>query len=216
YFLLLWYRNHRTLYSYVSAAFLAFAILQKIPIAFFGLAVIFMYLKKEQTKALKNPGFYCYGFIALLPSIIYFAYMSFKSEAGFVSGIANEHIFSEELLGIFSLESLLFHMKILKEYFGVMILIFALGGLIIVFLVRTLRAEILPWTISIFLEVLIICSIIEFDYYYIFLAPVLAILGGILIKSILNTRIKLIFIFILSGILVYTSIGVIEEKLVVD
>src|SRR5699024_4162704 len=48
------------------------------------------------------------------------------------------------------------------------------------------------------------------------LAPVLAILGGILIKSILNTRIKLIFIFILSGILVYTSIGVIEEKLVVD
>lgn len=216
YFFLLWYRGQRNLYALISAGFLAFAILLKLPIAFFGLAVIFMFLKKEKFQALKNPIFYFYGVIALLPSILYFAYMGLNAEASFVSGIASEHVFSEKLLGIFSLESFHSHLRILMRYFGPIILILGFGGCILSIFNKTLRREILPWAVSIFLEVLIICSIIKFDYYYIFLVPVLAMLGGIFINLITKNKVKILLALIFSGILLFNSMEVIKQSLAVN
>lgn len=216
YFFLLWYRRGINRYSYLSAIFLSFAIILKIPIAFFGLAVIYMFIEREKLHALRDPKFYSYGIIALLPSIVYFGYMSFKSQASFVSGIASQHVFSDRLFDIFSLESFRSHLSILWRYFGPIVLALALGGLALVILNRRLRVEIMPWALSIFLEVLIICSIIKFDYYYIFLVPVLALLGGVLINEILRIKVKLVISLTLSLILLYNSLGLINSRLVVN
>ncbi|NMW85442.1 hypothetical protein HKO22_06810 [Peptoniphilus sp. AGMB00490] len=189
YFIFMRFKTKKKSYAYISAIFMAFAILEKIPTAFFGLAVIFYYLKEKKLKAIKSVEFYLYGIIALLPAICYFGYTKVKSVSNqqFVSGIANKHIFSAKLGDIFNIQTLKLHFNIFMEFFGIIVVILAIFGFLFVLAEKKYR-NLLPWIISMALEVLTICAIIKFEYYYIFFVPVTAMLSGIIYNEIFKRR----------------------------
>lgn len=216
YYLYRWYKFDRRIDSYLSAIFLSIAIIEKVPLAFFGLAVIYLYFKKYGLKVLKNIDFYLYGVIALLPTIVYMIYMQKTADHGFVSDIAIKHIFSREILSVLSKETLKFHLGVFKEFFTLPI--FTIFGISII-KVRNINKEqlpIIPWLLALTLEVLIICGIIKFSYYYIFYTPIVALMSGIVLGEIFNERQKFIVMIILLICLFFTSRSVNNKYLSID
>ncbi len=181
YYLAKWHFFRKSKDSYISAVFLAFAIIEKIPAAFLGLLVIYLYISNQGKKAFKNKDFYAYGIIALLPSIIYFGYMHTIANHSFVSGIASKHIFSNTFSEIFSPETTAFYQRLFTEHVGYVILVFGLIGMIK--MIQNKDRFLMGWFFVFFIETFFIVSIIKFEYYFIFMLPILAFLGGYAIES---------------------------------
>lgn len=181
YYMYEWYDDGKTIKLVLSAIFMGLAISQKIPIAFAGLAILVLFFKKEGFKAIKNPYFYLYGFISLILPAIYFIYMGKVSTANFVSGIASKHIFSEKILSIFQKETIDFFKEALKLEIGVIPLVLALLGFIKAIYKR--NTLLVWWTIAFILESITIIAIIKFNYYLVFILPLIAILAAYFLDS---------------------------------
>lgn len=208
-----WYVEDSRISLYVSAIFISIAIIEKIPAAFLGLGIIYLYLDKKGKKSFKDIDFYLYGIIALLPSIIYFLYMGSVSSHSFVSGIATKHIFSEKLLNIFNDETFEFYKNMAENYLTYVVLIPSGLGLLKIFnLENKNRKFILAWFISIALETLFIVSIIKFEYYLIFVLPIISASIALFLeifgkKSIFSNSLKII----LGGIILFFLLNGVDE-----
>ena len=178
--------------------FMGLAISQKIPIAFAGLAILALFLKKEGLNAVKNPYFYLYGFISLILPAIYFIYMGKVSTANFVSGIATKHIFSEKILSIFQKETIDFFKGALGSGIGLIPLILATLGFIKAIYRR--NTLLVWWTVAFILESITIIAIIKFKYYLVFILPLVAILAAYFLDSFRNIK-PLMYILTLALII---------------
>lgn len=181
-FLLDWYVENASHKIWLSAIFMAFAILEKIPVAFAGLLVLACFLWKERLYCFKTKEFWGYGVISLGLPLMYYTYASIIATANCVDGIASKHIFTKGFSAFFTSEAMDFFRTKLPDYFGVAVLIFALIGFFMCFTAK--RKPIVIWVIAFVLELVTIVAVIRFGYYLIFIAPILAALCAIVLETI--------------------------------
>lgn len=200
-----WYQTDKDFNIVISAIFMGLAISQKIPIAFSGILILFIFFKKYGIKSFKSPLFYLYGILSLALPALYFFYMGKISTASFVSGIASKHIFSNTIKTIFSKETLDFYKQSLPSVIGIIPILMALAGFAKSIIKK--NSFLIVLTSSMLLECLIIVSIIKFNYYLVFILPIIGLLIAYLIDSIKLPYGLVLSIFILASMLpasVYT------------
>ena len=183
-FLLDWYQSKRraTYKLWLSAICMAFAILEKIPVAFAGLLVLACFVWKWGRACLHEKSFWGYGAVSLGLPLLYYAYVSVIATAKFVGGIASKHIFTEGLSAVFTSEAMDFFRTELPKAFCPAILLCACIGF---FLCRTQRRKPLAvWAVAFALELGVIVAVIRFGYYLIFVAPVLAALCAVFLEEV--------------------------------
>lgn len=195
----LFYRNSKKKNLYISAFMMAFAINCKPHAGFFGLVVIILYLKKYGLKALKSSHFYMYGIISLVPSVLYYGYMGTHARHRFVSGLASKHVFSEQMLQIFSKGIWAHHYAIFKEYLGIWLLVFFVLAVFSMLLKKEYKLELILWATTSFLQMVIVCGIIKLSHYYILLIPVMAIFIGLFLDMISNNKVKVLIALLIIG-----------------
>ncbi len=179
-YLLRWHEGGADKTCIISAIFLSLAIMQKLPVAFVGLLVLMVFIWK---KKFASKLFFLYGIIAVVPVIAYYIYAGSVAKFDFVSGIATKHAFTEEILSIFTKPGIAFFYHNLPKCIGVLPVIGAAAGLIIMLKQRKNKFGIF-WAISILLELVTIVAMIRFEYYLVFFLPVVAILCGVLIYNL--------------------------------
>ena len=216
YFILSWKKFDLKRNLYFSAIFISLAILQKIPVMFIGLAILFYFVKKMGWRAFKSLDFYLYGVISLLPPMVYYIYIGKIATLKFVGRIAEKHIMKSNISYLLSSGVLKYHWEILSEYFGLILLVTAFIGLIIALFDKNDRECLLPWFISMLLEILTICAIIKFEYYYVFFIPILVILASLTIAKFLKLRVLKYLIFILIIPLTFQAVETKKEYLCLD
>lgn len=211
FFLLKWYIDGDQKAIWISAFFTAFAIMEKLPTAFVGLLIIAAFIWRLKSKCLASKEFYGYGIISLGLPAIYYVYASSRATAKFVNGIASKHIFTDEILDIFSKDAQSFFRTNLPLFFGIAILTGAFFGLFLCF--TEYRKPLVVWTFAFIAEFATIVAVIKFGYYMIFMAPILAGLCGILLEEMFKWKKQLsiicfllIFLFTLrSGITLWSE-----------
>ncbi len=182
YYLLRWYFDNNNVYVWISAVFVAIAITQKAPIVFVGILILYTFIRKLKTNCIRSGYFYGYGLIALgIPAIYYFC-ASVTATFKFVDGIAAKHIFTNEILSIFTKKGFSFFLTNMPMYFGWVLVTFGCVGLLLSFSPK--RRFILVWAFTFLLEWALIAAVIRLGYYLIFMAPVLAILCAIAIGEL--------------------------------
>lgn len=186
FFLLKWYMDEDQKAIWISAVFTAFAIMEKLPCAFVGLMIITAFIWKLKSKCLKSKEFYGYGLISLGLPAIYYVYASSKATVKYVDGIASKHIFTEEILSIFSKEALSFFRTNLPAYFGIAVLIGAFLGFFLCFTEG--RKPLAAWTFAFIAEFAAIVAVIRLGYYMIFMTPILAGLCGVLLEDMFKWK----------------------------
>lgn len=181
-YLLDWYMERRLHAVWISAIFMAFAILEKIPVAFAGLLVLACFFWKERLDCFRRKEFWGYGIISLGLPLVYYAYASIVSTADCVDSIASKRIFTEGIPAFFTSDALDFFRTEMPDYFGVAVLIVAGVGFLLCFTPE--RKPLAVWAIAFALELVTIVAIIQFGYYLIFIAPVLAALCAVALENV--------------------------------
>lgn len=149
-------------------------------LAFAGIVVIVGFFLKEKKRCLAKAHFWGYGLVSLGPPALYYLLLGSISEQKFVNGIATKHVFTSEILALFSGETISFFKEKLP-ILGVAVLSCAILGFL--FCLNRKRVLVAVWAISFALEFATIVAIIKFGYYIIFIAPVLALLCGVFLQE---------------------------------
>ncbi len=202
FFFFRWYFKESRPAPWLSAVFMAFAILEKIPVAFAGIVIIAGFLIKEKKQCLRKAHFWGYGLVALGPPVLYYLLLGSASEQRFVNGIAEKHIFSDKLLGLLSADTVSFFKGQIPLYLGVAVLFCAVLGFL--FCLKQERKLIAVWTLAFVLEFATIVAIIKFGYYMIFIAPVLALLSGVFLHETWLWR-KRVAVAVFALVFAFTS-----------
>lgn len=215
-FLLDWYIEDSSRKIWLSAIFMAVAILEKIPVAFAGILVLACFFWKERLHCLRKKEFWGYGVISLGLPLVYYAYASIVATANFVDGIASKHIFAQGISALFTPEAIDFFRIELPDYFGIVVLLFALIGFFACFTEK--RKPLAVWAIAFALELITIVAIIQFGYYLIFIAPVLAVLCAVVLEEIRTRRTmaSIACFLIIFGVELYQAIPYWDSATQVD
>lgn len=176
YFFLKWLNDERFSTLIFSAVLMCLAISQKPQAAFMGLAMIALCAEKYRFRIFKEWRLLVFAAIALIPGALYYLWSGTVAEQSFVSGIALKHILPKYKTAVFSPEAIQFFIKKLPEAFGISVLALAFTALFTTF--NKKERPIVYLAFAMFIEVLIIVSVIKFKYYLIMLTPVLALLTG--------------------------------------
>jgi hypothetical protein len=185
YCLLLWHQGVKNT-IWLSAVFLAAAIMEKTPVIFAGFLVLAVFIWKLGIKLLRSPVFYAYGFIALVPPAIYYIYTSHIARFCFVDRIALKLVFSSRIFSLFTQKGVHFFRESLPLLFTWPVLILSFFAFL--FLFNKERRFLLVWLLAFVLESATIVASIRFKYYLIFLSPVLSVLCGIAAQELLGWK----------------------------
>ncbi len=216
YFLYDWHIADSKKSMWLSAVMTAFAIMEKTPTAFVGLLIIFVFFCKYGINALKKASFYIYGAISLGVPVLQLLYSGSTASSTFVSSIAEKHILTDKIFALFSEEAKVFFSASLPMYFGIPVLVAAALGLVCAVVKKKGFFYILA--LSFILETVTIVAIIKFGYYLIFMAPVSALLFGILIHSFtkLNKTLALVLAVFVIVATLFISVPLYKEKVTVN
>lgn len=200
-FLQKFYFDDRKASLWISAVFVALAIVEKTPTIFVGILCIAVFFWKMGKKAFISYEFYGFGLITLGLPLIYYLYSSSVATACFVDSIAAKHIFSSKLLSVFTKEAMVFFKENLGLYFGLPLMLGALLGFVLTF--RKDRRFILVLTLSFILELATIVAIIKFNYYLIFISPIVCVLNAVFFEELYKIH-KILFLPVMLIVLVLT------------
>ncbi len=210
YYFYRWYDAGRVWDVAFSAVWMSLAIMEKLPVAFVGLGIMALFFRRLGHRALKSPVFYGYGLVALLPSLLYFLYVGAHATQRYVSDIAIHHIFSDKLWSIFSQETLDFYRRVFFHEFTPWVLLPAAVGLLcIARLPKDQRFFLWAVTFSMLLEAATVVSIIRFEYYLVFLLPLVSLLAALAFKALAKQGVVLLMVLV---VLVSLSTGTAIEK----
>lgn len=92
--------------------------MEKTPVAFVGLVFLYVLFSLGGLACLRSPVFYGCGLLTLGPPVALILYTSHHSVFRFVDGIGLKHIFSKEILSIFTAEGQQFFWEALPSRFG--------------------------------------------------------------------------------------------------
>lgn len=166
----------------LAACFTALAISQKIPTVFVGIPMLWMAAVRFRWTLFTRRELWLFAAIALLPPLLYFRWLSAIAEFPFVSGIASKHILPNALSSIRSPEALRFFMEQLPAMFTWYGVALFAAGLCALNWKREYAIGI--WAVAMIVELITIVATIRFDYYLIFIGPLVALLGAKLLDSI--------------------------------
>ena len=216
YYFLKWLDDDRFPTLMLSAIFTALAISQKPQASFLGLAMIALCCEKFKKNIFKKWQLLIFLVLSIVPNIIYFTFSDKLAEQKFVSGIAIKHIFPQIATAMISKESREFIITKLPEAFGIIILLLSLVSLLTIF--KKKERPILYWAIAMGLEVILIVSVIKFEYYMILLTPIVAILSGKLLGYFCekNIQYKIISLILLLVLVVNSYASTLQEFQVRD
>ncbi|WP_409343230.1 ArnT family glycosyltransferase [Paenibacillus sp. MBLB4367] len=176
YFFSRWIKEDRLWVLLLAAVFTALAISQKVPTVFVGLPMIGMAVAKYKLRSLWSWKLWGFALLSLLPPYLYFVWLASISEYTFVSGIASKHVIPNFLHAFYTKGGLDFFRKELPEAFTVWgIALFAAG---LASLHWRKHYPLGLWAIAMILEALTVVAVIKFNYYLIFLCPLVALLGA--------------------------------------
>lgn len=177
YFFMNWIENEKFGTLMIAAIFTCFAISQKTPAIFIGLAMLGLCIQKYKLRFLLKWELWVFAIFSLVPNMIYYMWSYGNAEMKFLDHIANKYILSPKVFSaLFSAEAAKFYKENLPAAFGLIVLACAFCGLLAALFKR--EKYILLWTMSAVLEVIIVVSSIRFKYYLIMLGPIIALLSG--------------------------------------
>lgn len=190
----------------------ALAILVKIPAIFIGIPMLWMSIVKYKRRIFFTWQLWFFAIISLSLPALYFKWLEGVAEFNFVTGIASKHIVPKFTNAVFSNESMQFFSTQLPQSFTWIGLILAFIGM--VNLKWKKEFPIIVWFLAFVVEVLVIVAVIKFDYYLIFIGPLIAILAGKALGILLKWKYGIVPVAILLAIMTYTSYSVIQPKFV--
>lgn len=189
-----WIDNERGKYLLGATVFAALAIASKVPAIFVGVPMLVMAIVKYRISIFKVWKLYFFAFFSLFLPFVYFYWLGQISDDKFVSGIASNHIMPKIGTALFSEEAVTFYTtKVPESLTWVGISIFFIGLILVNW---KKEYPIGVWALAMIVEVFIIVSVIRFNYYLVFITPVMAILSGKLLASIGKTKLGLIAVAI--------------------
>ncbi|RXJ02943.1 phospholipid carrier-dependent glycosyltransferase [Anaerobacillus alkaliphilus] len=185
-----WIRKSKNSSIIAAALFTALAISLKVPAVFVGIPMLVMAVVKYKEKVFKVWQLYFFAVVSLLPPFAYFKWLETISTKAFVSGIASKHIIPKAGFAIFTEEAQrFFTTKMPESLTWVGITLFFVG----LFVIKWKREyPIGVWAIAMIIEVLLIVSIIRFNYYLVFITPLMAILSAKVLVSISNKKVGMV------------------------
>lgn len=165
-----------------SALFTALAVCEKVPAVFVGIPMTVMALAKFGWRAAVRRELWLFAALALLPPFAYYRWLGTIAESAFVSGIALKHVLPGMASAVWTEEARSFFARELPKAFTWCALALSVLGL------ATLRLrahyDIAAWTIAMLIELATIVAVIRFNYYLIFLGPLVALLGAYALASL--------------------------------
>lgn len=196
-----WIKIEKNSHIFLAAIYTALAIATKIPAIFVGIPMLAMALAKYRTNIFKVWKLYLFAIGSLIPPFIYFQWLETIASQNFVSGIAKIHILPKAGTAFFSEEALNFYTtKMPESLTWVGIILFFLGFF---FLNWRKDYPIGVWAIAMIVEVILIVSVIRFNYYLVFIAPLMALLSGKVLSTLSITKVGLIisvsFLLVFGG-----------------
>ena len=188
---LLWrfHQTRRLAFLWGASAMTAVAIMEKTPVAFVGLVFLYVLFSLGGLACLRSPVFYGCGLLTLGPPVALILYTSHHSVFRFVDGIGLKHIFSKEILSIFTAEGQQFFWEALPSRFGWGAVILGCVGLF--FAVRRKLHFYGVWALAFALECVTIVAVIRFPYYLVFLLPLCGALSAVAVQSLARVRLPL-------------------------
>jgi 4-amino-4-deoxy-L-arabinose transferase-like glycosyltransferase len=212
YFYSKWISEEKFILLLLSSIFTALAISQKVPTVFIGIPMICMAMVKYRFKMLIRGDLWLFAIIALLPPLVYFKWLETIAEYKFVSGIASKHIFPNMFEALSSKEALAFFEKELPRAFTWWaILLFVFGFL---FIRWKKEYAIGVWALAMLMEAAAVVAVIKFNYYLIFLSPVIALLGASVLYNMNKTKVGSIVAIIVITALFWNSYTITQSFMV--
>lgn len=205
-----WMETKKRMLLVLSGMFTALAISQKVPTIFVGIPMLVMAIKHFKASVWRRAELWLFAGLALVPPYLYFKWLSTVAEYTFVSGIASKHIVPHMLTAVFTPEALQFFYKELpKAFTWYGLVLFAAG-----FAFTRWRKEypLGVWALAMLLELSTIVAVIKFNYYLIFLSPLIALYSAKVLDVLASVRLRpvVVLLVILFG---YSSFRQIQPYL---
>ncbi|MGO4889039.1 ArnT family glycosyltransferase [Anaerobacillus sp. MEB173] len=164
-------------WAIIAAAFMtAIAISIKVPTIFAGIPMLIMSIMKYKQNVFRTWQLWIFAAISLLPPLIYFKWLESVAEFNFVSGIGTKHIIPKFTTALFTPEALDFFQTYLPKSFTLICLSLFLIG---VFMTNwKVEYPIVLLLLAFILEMVTIVAVIQFNYYLVFISPVIAIFAA--------------------------------------
>jgi 4-amino-4-deoxy-L-arabinose transferase-like glycosyltransferase len=208
FFFSLWVKNERFVVLILAGLFTALAIAEKVPTIFVGIPMLVMAIMKYKKRVFTKWELWLFLIISLVPPYLYFQWLNTIAEFKFVSGIATKHVLPETLTAIFSETALHFFYKELPAAFtGVGLILFVIG------LMKVSWKEEFPigvWTLAMIVELITVVSVIKFNYYLIFISPIISLLGAIVLASLYQKKLGWIWVTLVMFAVCFSSFGYIH------
>lgn len=186
----LWIRKEKNVHLALAALFTSLAVATKIPAIFVGVPMLAMAIVKYRQTIFKTWPLYFFAIFSLVPPYLYFKWLEGISTKAFVSGIAKLHIFPKAGTAFFTDEAVAFYMtKMPESLTWIGIVLFIVG---LFFINWRKEYPIGIWAIAMIIEVIVIVSVIRFNYYLVFIVPVMALLSGKVLAMVSKTKVGLI------------------------
>ncbi|WP_246589385.1 ArnT family glycosyltransferase [Desertibacillus haloalkaliphilus] len=208
-----WIERERNWLIFVSAILTALAISIKTPTIFVGLAMILMAIVKYKEKIVTAWQLWLFALVALVPPAIYFTWLDTVAEFTFVTGIGTKHILPEFTTAIFSSEAGDFFREHLPSSFTVFALVLGVIGALTINWHHQYPIGFL--LLAVLLEVTTIVAVIQFNYYLIFLGPVLALVAAKALAVLLDFEYGHIGIALVLMVFAVSSYGHVNERFMV-
>lgn len=190
-----WIRDSKNRSVMTAAIFTALAISLKVPAVFVGIPMVVMAIVKYRVSVFKLWQLYVFALVSLLPPFLYFKWLETISTKAFVSGIASKHIVPKAGLALFTEETQRFFVTKMPEALTwVGIVLFIVG---LLFMNWKREYPIAVWAIAMIAEVLLIVAVIRFNYYLVFITPLMAILSAKVLVSVAKNRISIAIVCLL-------------------
>ncbi|PYI53094.1 ArnT family glycosyltransferase [Paenibacillus flagellatus] len=160
----------------LAAAFTALAICEKVPTVFVGIPMLVMAFAAYRLRAFFRLELWAFAVAALVPPFVYYRWLGTIAESDFVSGIATKHVLPDMATAWLTAQAAAFFVRELPKAFtpaGLLLFAFGLAAL------RWRRHYALgSWALAMLAELATIVAVIRFNYYLIFLSPLVALLGA--------------------------------------
>lgn len=205
-----WIDKEKNWQVIVASVMTALAIAVKTPTIFIGIPMLIMSIVKFKKKIFTTWQLYLFATISLIVPFIYFKWLETVAQFTFVSSIGTKHIIPQFATAIFTEQAREFFQTHLPQSFTMIALVLAIIGMFII----NWKTEypIGVWMLAIILEVITIVAVIRFNYYLVFISPVMAIIASKALAICLRWKYGVLPIVVILTIISYMSYQEVQPK----
>jgi len=179
YYFVKWFETGRGLF--VSAVLISLGILTKPPVAFIGLAILILCIRKFGPSFIKEKRLWLYAAITLLPCAAWITFGRLTAEFNYITDVATIHVFKKAFIGFFTPETFKDMIGRIKDMIGVPVICAAVIGMS-----RFRKGFPLPvflFVLSMCVEMVTIMGAIQLRYYLFPFAPAMSVMAALAFDS---------------------------------